>query len=251
MTINSSHQLIVLAGPSCVGKTPLVKALAKVYPNLYRNLQNLVLYTSRDKRKGESDGVDYHYRSRKEVELVGKKNQFLLIQARGDLQAVDLQQLRQLLSSGDVLFEGNTFTGKALINHARQIQTLCLNVFVSPLSKTDILNLKATNSDLNFEGMVFEMMKRKLVRRTQNFGQKLSKRISDNIEIRASETYEELKQAWQFSYVLPNHDGEDSDNWQLAPIPLGDALKALHALALLLEGKISPPLEQWRRDLVP
>ena len=73
MSDKSSHRLIILAGPSCVGKTPLVKALAKIYPNLYKKLQMLVIYNSREKRKGESEGVDYHYRSRKEIELLGRK----------------------------------------------------------------------------------------------------------------------------------------------------------------------------------
>jgi guanylate kinase len=246
MSNTPPHRLIVIAGPSCVGKTPLVKALAKFYPELYKSLHKLVIYTSREKRKGEYEGVDYYYRSREEIEKMGANDNYQLIRARGHMQAVDLQHLQQLLLKGDVLYEGNTFTGNVLIKESKH----CLNVFVSPLSKSDIQNLKTANPAVNLESISFELMKRKLVRRAQNFGQKLTKSVMNNIKIRASETYSELKQAWQFSYVLPNHDGEDSDNWHLADIPLGDAFKALHALALLIEGKINPTIEQWHEDLL-
>ena len=77
------------------------------------------------------------------------------------------------------------------------------------------------------------------------------KTFSKNIEIRASETYKELKQAWQFSYVLPNHDGEDSENWDAFYYPLGDARRALLAFVSLLSGETPPGVEKWEDDLIP
>jgi guanylate kinase len=68
MTDERIGRLVILSGPSCVGKSPLVKALAKFYPELQKTLQPLVLYNSRAARPGEIDGVDYHFRSREQVE---------------------------------------------------------------------------------------------------------------------------------------------------------------------------------------
>ena len=60
-------RLVILSGPSCVGKSPLAKALAKFYPELRKQFQSLVLYNSRDPRPGEVDGVDYYFRNREQL----------------------------------------------------------------------------------------------------------------------------------------------------------------------------------------
>jgi hypothetical protein len=64
----TDERLAILFSRSCVGKSPLAKALAKFYPELRKKLQPLVLYNSRDPRPGEVDGVDYHFRSREQIE---------------------------------------------------------------------------------------------------------------------------------------------------------------------------------------
>jgi guanylate kinase len=65
-----SGRLIILAGPSCMGKTPLARALGRFYPGLYGQLQPIVLYNSRAPRPGETDGVDYHFRTTHQVEAL-------------------------------------------------------------------------------------------------------------------------------------------------------------------------------------
>ena len=49
-------RLVILSRPSCIGKSPLAKALAKFYPELRKSLRPLVLYNSRDPRPREADG---------------------------------------------------------------------------------------------------------------------------------------------------------------------------------------------------
>ncbi|MHC4718513.1 MAG: guanylate kinase, partial [Planctomycetota bacterium] len=95
-------RLVILSGPSCAGKSPLDKALAKFHPELRKALQPLVLYNSRAARPGEVDGVDYHFRTREEVEDLKTKDHFVVMDVRGDLQALDLQELSELLAKGDV-----------------------------------------------------------------------------------------------------------------------------------------------------
>src|SRR5262245_22185311 len=92
-------RLVILAGPSCVGKSPLAKALARFYPELSRRLQPVVLYNSRTPRPGESDGVDYHFRSRSDVEVFRREpERYVVMDVRGDLQALDLTELDALLA---------------------------------------------------------------------------------------------------------------------------------------------------------
>src|ERR687891_493163 len=101
MTNERNGRLVILSGPSCVGKSPLTKALARFYPELRNRLQPLVLYNSREPRPGEVDGVDYHFRSREEIEILKAKNHFVVMDVRGDLQALDLQELSESLAKGD------------------------------------------------------------------------------------------------------------------------------------------------------
>ncbi len=58
-------QLVILAGPSCVGKGPLHAALGKFYPEVAARLRKMVLYNSRAPRPGEREGVDYYFRTRR------------------------------------------------------------------------------------------------------------------------------------------------------------------------------------------
>ena len=60
-----------------------------------------------------------------------------------------------------------------------------------------------------------------------------------------------MKEAWRFQYVIANHDGEDSDNWEAFYYPIGDARNSLEAFAALLKGSIPSSLEKWDGDLLP
>ena len=70
MKTSAPGRLVILSGPSCVGKSPLARDLARFHPELHRRLQKLVLYNSRDPRPGEKDGVDYHFRTRAQIEAL-------------------------------------------------------------------------------------------------------------------------------------------------------------------------------------
>jgi guanylate kinase len=72
----------------------------------------------------------------------------------------------------------------------------------------------------------------------------------ENIEKWAASAYAELKEAWQFEYVISNHDGEDSENWDAFYYPIGDARKTLSAFAQLVGGKVPPLVEKWDEFLV-
>jgi ABC-type uncharacterized transport system fused permease/ATPase subunit len=47
MNVTPTGSLVILSGPSCVGKSPLKKALGKFYPQLSGRLRKLVLLNSR------------------------------------------------------------------------------------------------------------------------------------------------------------------------------------------------------------
>lgn len=251
MSGDPSNRLLILSGPSCVGKSPLDKALGRLYPELRRGLRKLVLYNSRAPRPGEVDGVDYHFRMRSQIEALRAEPRLAVLDVRGDLQAVDIEELRTVLEGSNAFFEGNPFVGRALQTHPRLAGIDRLSVFLSPLSREEIVFLKAPERNVSLPNLVADVMRRKLLRRARRQKLELSAKDLENIETRATSAYVELKEASHFDYVIPNHDGEDSDNWEAFYYPVGDARKALNAFVALLEGRIPSEVERWEEDLVP
>lgn len=251
MANDNTSRLIVLAGPSCVGKSPLDRALRKFYPEIRNALQFVVLYNDRDMRPGEVDGIDYHFRSRSFIESLESNKRFVVIDVRGDLQALDLEELNGKLQQGDVFFEGNPFIGKTLLTHPSLQDVRKLSVFMSPLSSAEILFLRSSGKDVSLPDLLTDIMQRKLLRRTRKQKGEIALKDMKNIERRASSAYRELMEAHHFQYVVPNHDGEDSENWDAFYYPLGDAKKALEAFVSLLKGKPTSWVENWDEELIP
>lgn len=249
MSKRRSGRLVILTGPSCVGKSPLARALARFYPELSEPMRPLVLYNSRAARPGEADGVDYHFRSREEIEGLREKEQFVVMDVRGDLQALDLEELVEALEEGDVFFEGNPFVGRTLQTHEALEAVKRLSVYMAPLARAEILFLRESGAAL--PELVADVMRRKLLRRTRKQKGVLSLKDLEDIERRAESAYGELKEAHYFEHVIVNHDGEDSEHWDAFYYPLGDARKALTAFAGLLEGKAEVEgVEAWEEGLV-
>ncbi|MBC7075112.1 MAG: hypothetical protein H5T98_03340 [Syntrophomonadaceae bacterium] len=248
--MKSQGKITILSGPSCVGKSPLYQALKKFYPELEQKLNKLILYNSRSPRPGEKEGVDYYFRSREELKNLGKRKDFLLIEVRGDLQGLDLRELQLSLERGEnVFFEGNPFVPQAIWNLPETAEFEMTKVFLSPLSREEIIWLKELSVDL--PSLLTDIMRRKLLRRTQRQKGILSLPDLENIEKRAHSAAQELKIAWQFDWIIPNHDGEDSDNWSAFYFPIGDARKALLSFAAILAGKEPHGAERWERGLWP
>lgn len=251
MSGKPSGRLVILTGPSCAGKSPLDKALGRFYPELRGCLQKLVLYNCRNVRPGELDGVDYYFRTREEVEALSGDDRYVLIDVRGDLQALDLDELSATLAEGDAFFEGNPFVARVLQTHPSLAQIERVSAFLSPLSRDEILYLKAPERHVALPDLVTDVMRRKLLRRTRRQKGELSLRDLEEIERRASSAYRELQEAWRFDCVIPCQDGEDSENWDAFYYPLGAAHRALLAFAALLEGERPGGVERWEEGLLP
>lgn len=244
------NRLVILSGPSCVGKSPLDRALKKFYPELREGLQFVVLYNDRDIRPGEINGIDYHFRERSYIESMKANDRYVVMDVRGDLQAFDLEELTGKVNKGDVFFEGNPFVGLALLTHPGLKNVNKLSAFMSPISRDEILFFKSPEQNISLPDLVTDMMRRKLLRRTRKQKTELGQKDYENIERRASSAYLELKEAYRFGHIIPNHDGEDSENWDAFYYPVGDARKALNAFISLLNGEENSWIEQWEQDLI-
>ena len=245
-------RLVLLSGPSCVGKGPLVKALRRHHPDLAAPLVPLILHNSRAPRPGEVDGVDYHFRPRHEIERLVDSDRFAACDVRGDLQALELADIDRILQSGgDPFFEGNPFVLHLLRKEGVLDRYPALTVFLSPLSRDELVYLRDPARRVDIELLVTDLMRRKLLRRAIHEKTHLSQPDLANVEVRASSAWIELGYAHSFNYVIPNHDGEDSENWDAFYYPVGDAFTTLASFAALLAGEVPDNVERWEQGLVP
>lgn len=241
------HTLFIVGGPSCAGKSPLLKSLKRLHPRLIDGYREPVLTHSRKPRPGEVDGVDYNFRSRKEVKKLRGKDGYTVFKVRADHQAVDIGEFRTLLDAGDVAYEGNVDVALALKAIGSEAGARVVDVFLSPLALEEVRRLARSGS---FEEQLVEMMRRRLLRRAYGKAAHLSLPDLEDIEARAAPILSELAMAHAFSRVIPCHDGEDSDHWTLFAEPVGAAGRAVRALASVLAGAPDGTVELWPEGLL-
>ena len=241
-------RLVILSGPSCVGKTPMYNAFRKNFPDLARTMKKHVLYNSRSPRPIERDGVDYHYRSREHIEELRARDDFIVFEVRADIQALDISELTKELKTSDIILDVSTLLVRAILNDERLKNIDRLSIFISPLSKEEVLLMRRENSVAESRAIITGIMKGKLLSRTKKQKGVLSPEDLTDIDRRAASAYDEMKAAWLFDYVIPNHDGEDSENWQTSPSPVGDAWTTTQTFASILRGKETDHAEKWESD---
>ncbi len=245
-------KLIILSGPSCMGKSPLVKALARFYPGLVEDWQPVVIYNSRQPRPGEEDGSDYHFRTWQQVEALRNDPRYIVRQVRNDLQAIDTLDLEDRLQNGDVFFEGNAIIASELRRQAGKLNADTVAVMLSPLSQDEIRELKEPQRNVDLAEFVKNVMLRKLLRRAHLQKPYLGLEDLRDLDKRAACAYDEMKFAPQFDAVIANHDGEDSDNWSAFYYPIGDARRTLHLFVDFINGTSDAAgLEHWNERLLP
>ena len=248
-TVNS---LVLLSGPSCVGKGPLLAAVKRLCPSVAGKLRKVLLYNNRDPRPGEVDGVEYRFRAQEEILVFRERADFIVLEVRpGNFQALAREEIEDAIRTPGIPFL-EAFCG--FLGEIERSGWLkrdeILSVFLSPLSKEEIVFLKQ-QGNVTLEDFVSGVMRRKLLRRTQKQKGSLSRRDLDDIEKRVGTAYEELRAACRYDYVIPNHDGEDSENWDQFYYPIGDARKALLSFVDVLDGKKPRFGEKWPRNLIP
>ena len=127
---NTSNRLVVLAGPSAVGKSTVVHRLRNVVENLYFS----VSMTTREPRPGEVDGVDYYFVSPeafKQRIAAGEMLEWADIHGGLQRSGTPAEPVREALSAGrPVLVEVD-------LEGARNVKALmpgAVTVFLAPPS---------------------------------------------------------------------------------------------------------------------
>src|SRR4030042_6340920 len=90
--------LLVISGPTCVGKDTVIRELQKKN----KKLKRLVTTNSRPKRQDEKEGIDYYFISKDEFEkLIAEDAFFEWVEYRGHYRGGQKKHVKEALVSGN------------------------------------------------------------------------------------------------------------------------------------------------------
>jgi guanylate kinase len=203
----SPKQIVILSGPSCVGKGPLLKALCRLHPEL--PFSDLTLCTTRpprfkkDRNAWEVHGVDYFFMPRGWFAGLDP-NRYLVAPIRSEIQAIDLNLFQDRLAHHDrILAEIHPGLADLLADWVagQSHWTIDLKrIFLLPMSLDQIERLAISRGQSPRQVVEEEMLK-KLNRRVEDPPEKINERV------RAA--YEEILQSQSYPFRIVNPAGED------------------------------------------
>jgi guanylate kinase len=124
----NSGRLIVLTGPSGVGKGTLLKALCQAHPELYLSISA----TTRPPREGESEGVNYYFFDQLQFEQAIQDGELLeWAEFAGNYYGTPIQPVRDRVAAGGWMILEIELLG------ARQVAKIfptALRIFILPPS---------------------------------------------------------------------------------------------------------------------
>lgn len=134
MTAHGRGRLIVLAGPSGVGKSSVVRELRTLLPDLFFS----VSATTRNPRAGETDGVDYRFVGREGFDTMIARDELLeWAEIHGGLQRSGTPRapVQEALAAGrPVLVEVDLAGARAM----KRAMPECVSVFLAPPSMREL-----------------------------------------------------------------------------------------------------------------
>lgn len=140
--------LVIISGCSGVGKDAIINRMKELkLPFFYT-----VTYTSRPKRPGERDGVDYHFVDRPTFEKMIQRNEFFeWANVYGNLYGVPKKPIQEALAQGKDAIVKVDVQGAATI---KRIEPGAVSIFIAPPSMEELrrrLTQRKTESGVDLE----------------------------------------------------------------------------------------------------
>lgn len=163
--IEHNGVVLVLSGPSGAGKSSLINKISDSIGEYYFSIST----TTRPIRKGETEGIDYHFVSREEfVKDIEEDNFLEYATVHGNYYGTSLKPVRQALADGKlVIFDIDVQGNMAVKNRLGDITT---SVFITPPTLSELkkrLEKRSTDSKEIIEGRI--QVARREIQRTSEY----------------------------------------------------------------------------------
>jgi guanylate kinase len=208
-------KLILLSGPSCVGKGPLLAALKTFHPEIAfsgipvirsRGSRNNV---PRPEEKPIWDDPDFFMPDAMFSKL--DKN-YVTGKVHGFPQAIDLRKITEHTADLLILEIYYTFWEQFKKRDAETLDEMDItSVFMSPVSQNEIDLFKEEHVSKN--AFIVEMMLEKQMRRAEFMGLTVTSAVSMSFNTRAQSAPNEINVMDTYDYRIICHDGEGHPNW--------------------------------------
>lgn len=249
-----TKRLIILSGPSCVGKSPLTAAVKKYWPEV-KFIQATVIKSKESRyNKPRPDEISVWnnpdcWRTMAEIETLKNNPRFVVDYCHGFAQVIDLDRIINAPTDA-VLMESYYTMAQKIVKSDYLAGVDIKRVFLSPISCNEISQLKDVPTTIK------SLMMFKQYQRAEFHGRKIDAVWLTDMRHRVDDAIKEIRVACDYDYVLVNHDGEGAENWQrhndgvFYAKPIGDAGLATDCLADILTGKNPKNAECWQRGLI-
>lgn len=178
-------KLVVISGPSGVGKGTVVKLLQDKYEQEGKKLYLSISCTTRNPREGEKNGVHYYFITEEEFKHRINEDDFLEynVYGTGKYYGTPRSTIMEYLNQGyDVILEIE-------VNGYKQIKKKypdCVGIFIMPPNINDLYN--------------------RLIGRGTETQEVIERRIQTAVE--------EMKEKDIYDYVLVNEDGKSDETME-------------------------------------
>lgn len=127
------HNVIVVSGPSGVGKDAIIKAFKQLDPYS----KKVVAYTTRAMRTGESEGIDYHYISKNLFDEMNSKGEFFNPLVKGDCYGTTIKEVNSKRMGGTVFINMSADQAYKVKNIWKKD---AVSIFIKPPSMEELKN---------------------------------------------------------------------------------------------------------------
>jgi hypothetical protein len=197
-------RLILVSGPSGVGKGPIIEWTKKLYlPTL---AQVKVRKTPTERHTGLEDELGFD----------GHEGEYYQFKCRGVKQRIYLNEIDSALEKNDFVLIESYYKTLDFLQNKYSSSVDFVSVFISPLNKKDIKVLAEQGKTL--KDYLPDLMLDSLIRRAEKEGKDFTRKLNRELEQRAEDSLKEMNSIPKYDLVIPNHCYEFDSRWTKSSI---------------------------------
>ena len=177
-----SGKLVILSGPSGVGKDTVIDRWHEVNPRVAR----VVAYTTREPRDGELGGVDYNFVDKDAFKMLADEGAFLeWKEVYGNFYATPLRDMEKLLDEGKIAILKIDVQGALTV---MELRPYAITVFILPPGLEELeRRIHERNSDSTDAIMTRQQKAMEEIRQSSRYQHRV---VNDNLDRVVSELEE-------------------------------------------------------------